>query len=246
MHESFLKCLSNTVHESYNLKRFKLDSLEVVETFGQTVGHFNPYFAVQVHNLQYTIGLGSKIVLAKGNIKHVIMTQIKRVYSLAQTPRKYEFCSKIFTASCRNWHPLNTFREKVHVRLKKSYLSRYGLEPRRRVRIKDVWEGQNTVEITILTIRKVFAFLLFSRPFSFTILYSSNVAVFITTLASDLISFATSCRTFTPFTPFGPSWYIGTLVSESTGKQKTNALFDHFFLKINFLKWQQAMVQAAF
>ena len=69
MHESFLKCLSNTVHESYNLKRFKLDSLEVVETFGQTIGYFNPYFAVQVQNLQFTIGLGSKIVLAKGNIK---------------------------------------------------------------------------------------------------------------------------------------------------------------------------------
>ena len=98
----------------------------------------------------------------------------------------------------------------------------------------------------ILTWSNVFAFLLFSRPFSFTILYSSWVAVFITALASDLISFATSCRTFTPFFPFGPSWYIGTLVSESTGKQKTNALFDHFLLKINFLKWQQAMVQAAF
>ena len=65
MHESFLKCFSNTVHESYNLKRFKLDSLEVVETFGQTVGYFNPYFAVQVHSLQYSIGFGSKTVLAK-------------------------------------------------------------------------------------------------------------------------------------------------------------------------------------
>ena len=74
---------------------------------------------------------------------------------------------------------------------------------------------------------------LFSRPFSFTILYSSWVAVFITTLASDRI--ITTCYTFTPFTPFGPSWYIGTLVSESTGKQKTNALFDHFF-KMNFFK----------
>ena len=42
------------------------------------------------------------------------MTQIKRVYSLTQTPRKYEFHSKIFTVSCRNWHPLNTFRSQLY------------------------------------------------------------------------------------------------------------------------------------
>ena len=43
------------------------------------------------------------------------MTQIKRVYSLAQTPRKYEFCIRIFTVSCSNWHQLNTFRSQLHI-----------------------------------------------------------------------------------------------------------------------------------